>query len=116
MINTSIEKIKNFRRRPDNNPDNNPNINQPILDNQPNNQPILDNNQATLENKLNLKDRLKNLFYKDGNKTNDIDTDRKDIELVDNTQPIASTSNVPERGEFNNYFKTPSSSSNDIED
>jgi hypothetical protein len=39
MVNTSIERIKNLRRRPGNNPDNTPdiNINQPNLDiNQPN--------------------------------------------------------------------------------
>ena len=78
-----LEKVRNFRRRPDDNPDNN----QPILNNVP------DINQPITNNRLNLKDRFKNLFYKDENKSN------ADIELVDNTQAT----------EYNTYFETPSS-------
>nr|YP_009487263.1 hypothetical protein [Russula foetens]AWB36165.1 hypothetical protein [Russula foetens] len=103
MVNSSIEKIKNFRRRPNNDPDNNP------VD--LNTQPV--NPQPTLDNRINLKNRLKNLFYKDSNNTNDVDADTKVIELVDNTQPNASSSNVPDpnKTEYNTYFNTPSSSS-----
>jgi hypothetical protein len=43
------------------------------------------------------------------------DADGKEIDLVDNTQPIASTSNIPlNREEHNAYFTTPESSTSDI--
>jgi len=85
IVTSGIERIKNLRRRPDNNqnmPDNNQNI-----------ETMLNNTIA----QDSWKDSLSNIWNKFKRKPNnniENNNNTSEIELVDNTQPTASSSNV----------------------